>query len=248
MYSGKLELSQRNPFRVIIRNKLLQQVQLWTYSKTMQGVAEFDGQIQRGERCDVDEKKNGKKRWEINLKDVNHVCNASNTLQINVRNAKSEILAMWVIAQTYGCIQTNLVCWRCQLKRRQSVPCDLQLEIYRRTQWPRYPNGQGIGSWMACHEFKPSTTKDPACRSVSKVPRVGNGVTLIFTHSLSGLQKGLQVVQVEKIQEIEIDMNTYNVPGLDMRFGIEDLISLKKMKCPWNETLENASVGTERKQ
>ncbi|GFV15202.1 hypothetical protein TNCV_4650341 [Trichonephila clavipes] len=29
----------------------------------------------------------------------------------------------------------------------------------------RLPSGQGIGSWQACHEFKPSTTKDPQCRA-----------------------------------------------------------------------------------
>ncbi|GFY16398.1 hypothetical protein TNCV_2350411 [Trichonephila clavipes] len=28
----------------------------------------------------------------------------------------------------------------------------------------RKPSGQGIGSSQACHEFEPSTTKDPPCR------------------------------------------------------------------------------------
>ncbi|GFU29753.1 hypothetical protein TNCV_4745781 [Trichonephila clavipes] len=31
--------------------------------------------------------------------------------------------------------------------------------------WPRWPSGQGIGSWLVCHEFEPSTTKDPPCRT-----------------------------------------------------------------------------------
>ncbi|GFW72524.1 hypothetical protein TNCV_3797521 [Trichonephila clavipes] len=26
-------------------------------------------------------------------------------------------------------------------------------------------SGQGIGSWQACHEFEPSTTKDSPCRA-----------------------------------------------------------------------------------
>ncbi|GFW45114.1 hypothetical protein TNCV_716161 [Trichonephila clavipes] len=26
---------------------------------------------------------------------------------------------------------------------------------------PRVPSGQDIGSWLACHEFEPSTTEDP---------------------------------------------------------------------------------------
>ncbi|GFT68488.1 hypothetical protein TNCV_2204081 [Trichonephila clavipes] len=26
-------------------------------------------------------------------------------------------------------------------------------------------SGQGMGSWQACHEFEPSTTKDQACRA-----------------------------------------------------------------------------------
>ncbi|GFU71854.1 hypothetical protein TNCV_1627951 [Trichonephila clavipes] len=29
---------------------------------------------------------------------------------------------------------------------------------------PRRPSGQGIGSWLACHEFEPSATKDPPCQ------------------------------------------------------------------------------------
>ncbi|GFW59660.1 transposable element Tcb2 transposase [Trichonephila clavipes] len=33
------------------------------------------------------------------------------------------------------------------------------------TEGLRYPSGQGIGSWQACHELEPSTTKDPSCRA-----------------------------------------------------------------------------------
>ncbi|GFY13093.1 transposable element Tcb2 transposase [Trichonephila clavipes] len=29
--------------------------------------------------------------------------------------------------------------------------------------WPRKPSGLGIGSWLACQEFEPSTIKDPPC-------------------------------------------------------------------------------------
>ncbi|GFS97289.1 hypothetical protein TNCV_1824551 [Trichonephila clavipes] len=36
----------------------------------------------------------------------------------------------------------------------------------------RYPSGQGIGSWLACHEFEPSTTKDPSCRAAMHVKSV----------------------------------------------------------------------------
>ncbi|GFU55681.1 hypothetical protein TNCV_1649901 [Trichonephila clavipes] len=36
----------------------------------------------------------------------------------------------------------------------------------------RYPSGQGIGAWQACHEFKPSTTKDPPCRAAMHVKSV----------------------------------------------------------------------------
>ncbi|GFU81022.1 hypothetical protein TNCV_1277671 [Trichonephila clavipes] len=38
--------------------------------------------------------------------------------------------------------------------------------------WPRYPGGQGIGSWLACHEFESSTTKDPPCRGAMHVKSV----------------------------------------------------------------------------
>ncbi|GFW43703.1 hypothetical protein TNCV_4770521 [Trichonephila clavipes] len=31
----------------------------------------------------------------------------------------------------------------------------------------RQPNGQGIGSWQACHEFEPNTTKDPPNHSAT---------------------------------------------------------------------------------
>ncbi|GFU74230.1 hypothetical protein TNCV_4168211 [Trichonephila clavipes] len=33
----------------------------------------------------------------------------------------------------------------------------------------RWPSGQGIGSWQACHEFVLSTTKDPPCREAMHV-------------------------------------------------------------------------------
>ncbi|GFT50634.1 hypothetical protein TNCV_552161 [Trichonephila clavipes] len=31
------------------------------------------------------------------------------------------------------------------------------------------PSGQGIGSWLGCHKFEPSTTKDPPCRGAVHV-------------------------------------------------------------------------------
>ncbi|GFU19118.1 hypothetical protein TNCV_4397191 [Trichonephila clavipes] len=38
--------------------------------------------------------------------------------------------------------------------------------------WPRKPSGQGIGSWLACHEFELSTTKDLPCRGAMHVKSV----------------------------------------------------------------------------
>ncbi|GFS91559.1 hypothetical protein TNCV_1139811 [Trichonephila clavipes] len=32
--------------------------------------------------------------------------------------------------------------------------------------WPWLPSGQGMGSWLACHEFEPSTTKEPPCNEL----------------------------------------------------------------------------------
>ncbi|GFW56852.1 complement C3 [Trichonephila clavipes] len=39
-------------------------------------------------------------------------------------------------------------------------------------QWLRYLSGQDIGSWLASHEFEPSTTKDPPCRGAMQVKSV----------------------------------------------------------------------------
>ncbi|GFY35424.1 hypothetical protein TNCV_195171 [Trichonephila clavipes] len=39
---------------------------------------------------------------------------------------------------------------------------------------PRLLNGQGLGSSLACHEFEPSTTKDPPCRGALYVKFVGS--------------------------------------------------------------------------
>ncbi|GFW90872.1 hypothetical protein TNCV_2418651 [Trichonephila clavipes] len=36
----------------------------------------------------------------------------------------------------------------------------------------RNPSGQSIGSWVACHEFEPSTTEDPPCRGAMHVKSV----------------------------------------------------------------------------
>ncbi|GFS49935.1 hypothetical protein TNCV_821991 [Trichonephila clavipes] len=33
-------------------------------------------------------------------------------------------------------------------------------------------SGQGTGSWEACHEFEPSTTKDPPCRGAMHIKSV----------------------------------------------------------------------------
>ncbi|GFV78575.1 hypothetical protein TNCV_1888811 [Trichonephila clavipes] len=38
--------------------------------------------------------------------------------------------------------------------------------------WPWLPSGQNIGSWLACHEFEPSTIKDPPCRGAIHVKSV----------------------------------------------------------------------------
>ncbi|GFS73773.1 hypothetical protein TNCV_1458171 [Trichonephila clavipes] len=35
--------------------------------------------------------------------------------------------------------------------------------------WAVVARGQGNGSWQACHEFEPSTTKDPPCREAMHV-------------------------------------------------------------------------------
>ncbi|GFV41861.1 uncharacterized protein TNCV_2958771 [Trichonephila clavipes] len=47
--------------------------------------------------------------------------------------------------------------------------------------WPRYPSGQVIGSWLACLEFEPSTTKDPPCRAAMHIKSVdsSNGISLV---------------------------------------------------------------------
>ncbi|GFT58953.1 hypothetical protein TNCV_185721 [Trichonephila clavipes] len=34
------------------------------------------------------------------------------------------------------------------------------------------PSGQGIGWWLACHAFEPSTTKEPPCREMMHVKSV----------------------------------------------------------------------------
>ncbi|GFV30275.1 uncharacterized protein TNCV_97501 [Trichonephila clavipes] len=38
--------------------------------------------------------------------------------------------------------------------------------------WPQWPSGRGNGSWLACQEFEPSTTKDPPYRGVMHVKSV----------------------------------------------------------------------------
>ncbi|GFU57002.1 hypothetical protein TNCV_1778761 [Trichonephila clavipes] len=55
-----------------------------------------------------------------------------------------------------------------------SVPLDippLALVLHQSAQ-PRWPSGQGIGSWLASHEFEPSTTKDPPCKGAMHVRAV----------------------------------------------------------------------------
>ncbi|GFW28467.1 hypothetical protein TNCV_4641321 [Trichonephila clavipes] len=44
--------------------------------------------------------------------------------------------------------------------------------IHRENLYPRYSGGQGIGSWLARHEFEPSTTKDTPCSMTSQLPQV----------------------------------------------------------------------------
>ncbi|GFV95849.1 uncharacterized protein TNCV_1728991 [Trichonephila clavipes] len=40
------------------------------------------------------------------------------------------------------------------------------------------PSGQGIGSWLACHEFQHSTTKDLPCREAMYVKSVESSTVL----------------------------------------------------------------------
>ncbi|GFX72908.1 hypothetical protein TNCV_1698051 [Trichonephila clavipes] len=53
---------------------------------------------------------------------------------------------------------------------------------------PRFPSGQGMGSWLACNEFDPSTTKDPPCRGEMHVKSVesSNILPLVVVWYLGG--------------------------------------------------------------
>ncbi|GFV80275.1 hypothetical protein TNCV_4956781 [Trichonephila clavipes] len=51
--------------------------------------------------------------------------------------------------------------------------------------WLRQPSGQGIGSWLACHIFEPSTPKDPPWVS-------GSLVDLARTHDMPAMIRYLE--------------------------------------------------------
>ncbi|GFW10400.1 hypothetical protein TNCV_5097511 [Trichonephila clavipes] len=42
------------------------------------------------------------------------------------------------------------------------------------------PSGQGIGSWLTCHEFEPSTTKEPPCREAMYVEAVESSNVILL--------------------------------------------------------------------
>ncbi|PRD38255.1 UNVERIFIED_CONTAM: hypothetical protein NCL1_04017 [Trichonephila clavipes] len=39
-----------------------------------------------------------------------------------------------------------------------------------------WPSGQGMGSWLACREFEPSTTEDPPCRAAMHLTSYGTKI------------------------------------------------------------------------
>ncbi|GFV81492.1 hypothetical protein TNCV_52161 [Trichonephila clavipes] len=52
------------------------------------------------------------------------------------------------------------------------------LSFISETMGPRYRRGQGIRSWLAYHEFKPSITKDAPCRGAMHVKSVASSTVL----------------------------------------------------------------------
>ncbi|GFV66078.1 uncharacterized protein TNCV_2891481 [Trichonephila clavipes] len=68
-----------------------------------------------------------------------------------------------------------------------------------------YPSGQGIGSWLACHEFEPSTTKDPPCRGEMHVKSAKSSNVLPLAWSLrDGSQLGSPPRHLTMVQNDEV--------------------------------------------
>ncbi|GFU83799.1 hypothetical protein TNCV_1694691 [Trichonephila clavipes] len=59
----------------------------------------------------------------------------------------------------------------------------------------RKPRGQGIGSWLACHEFEASTTKDPSCREAMHVKSVESSNILDVVCQLKCRPRHFTIVQ-----------------------------------------------------
>ncbi|GFW49536.1 hypothetical protein TNCV_2843171 [Trichonephila clavipes] len=65
------------------------------------------------------------------------------------------VLVIWPqFSITSSIAKGHVMLYRDMLKNIHS----LRLKLLWGLRWPR---GQGIVSWQACHEFEPSTTKDP---------------------------------------------------------------------------------------
>ncbi|GFW79685.1 hypothetical protein TNCV_4361111 [Trichonephila clavipes] len=57
----------------------------------------------------------------------------------------------------------------------------------------REPSGQGIGSWLACHEFEPSLTKDLSSRKAVHVKSIENSTVLMLVWCGSWERRAAQV-------------------------------------------------------
>ncbi|GFW98961.1 hypothetical protein TNCV_1781801 [Trichonephila clavipes] len=68
--------------------------------------------------------------------------------------------------------------------------------------WPRKPLGQGIRSWLASHEFEPSTTKDPPYREAMHVKSVKSSNVLPM--GCGSLESGCRHRHLTMVQKDEV--------------------------------------------
>ncbi|GFV05174.1 hypothetical protein TNCV_223871 [Trichonephila clavipes] len=71
----------------------------------------------------------------------------------------------------------------------------------------RQPSDQGIGLWLAGHEFEPNTTKDPPCRGAMHVKSVESSNVLPWCSVVvrrGGCQLRCRVRQLTMVQNDEV--------------------------------------------
>ncbi|GFW75184.1 uncharacterized protein TNCV_448891 [Trichonephila clavipes] len=104
---------------------------------------------------------------------------------------------------------------------------------------------QGFGSWLASHEFEPSTTKDPPCRGAKPVKSVESSHILPLRYAVvrrGGCQIRCRPRHLTTVQNYEVDRQKLSICD-EAHFWLNGYVNKQNCRI-WSEANPQVYVET----